>query len=306
MDERVKVVVIGAGPAGAASGIFLKRAGLEPLVIEERRVGGLLNEANLVENYPGFPEGISGTDLVALIRAQLSRLDVHVVEDKATSTNITDESFITRTAGGKEYTSPALIVATGTVPKKAVIPGAAAIEGSKLFYEVSSIETKLIQSSRITVLGGGDAAYDYAINLSRRGGRVTIISRSPPSCLKLLKDRAQGLGVEVLQGHVVKEFAETDNHVAVSCESGKGEGRHHHACDLVVVAHGREPRLDAFSPELMGRLSEANPPVTGVPGLFIAGDVARGTHRQATIAAGDGVLAAMMVQRFLEERGESA
>jgi thioredoxin reductase (NADPH) len=132
MEERLSVVVIGAGPAGAASAIYLKRAGYDPLLIHDGEPGGLLREANLVENYPGFPDGIVGSALAALIERQLKRLEVRMKRATARTVSLVDGSFHTETTD-MTYISDNLIVASGTVPKKATIPGADAIEGSRLF-----------------------------------------------------------------------------------------------------------------------------------------------------------------------------
>ncbi|UCE91168.1 MAG: NAD(P)/FAD-dependent oxidoreductase [Methanobacteriota archaeon] len=304
MVGRVKVVVVGAGPAGAASAIFLKRAGFEPLVVEERLPGGLLHEADLVENYPGFPEGIAGRDLASLIDAQLNRLEVRVLNDRAVRVTAIGESFRTDTEGGASYASDALVLATGTTPTRAELQGASAIEGRRLFYGVSEIDAELVQGGRAVVLGGGDAAFDYAINLSDQAGSVRIVSRSAPCCLPLLMDRAQDRGVKVETGRVVTKFDMAGDDVIVVCETEDGKDEMALSCDFVVIAYGREPRLEVIDPELGRQISTERPPETGVPGLFAAGDVVRGTNRQASIAVGDGVLAAMLAQRFLSDRGE--
>jgi thioredoxin reductase (NADPH) len=300
--EKVRVAIIGAGPAGAAAAIFLKRAGFEPLLLEERLPGGLLHEANLVENYPGFPEGISGGELASRIKAQLDRLGVRALKERVVSVKAVDRSFEIDTEDGAEFASNALVIATGTTSKKTDIPGADDIEGEKLFYGVSSLGRAQVDGKHVAILGGGDAALDYAINLSDKGGVVAIISRAPLSSLPLLADRARARGVSVATGCTVTGFTEADDGVVVACECS--EGKRDFVCDLVVVAHGREPRLEIIDPQLKNRMDATSPPGTGVPGLFMAGDVVRGINRQAAIAAGDGVLAAMLVQRLLSGRGE--
>ena len=303
MDGRVSVVVIGAGPAGAAAGMFLKRAGLEPLLLEEGKPGGLLREANLVENYPGFPEGIVGRDLASLIGMQLKRLQVRLEHTEATNVIADDDGFLTTTASGR-YASDYVVVATGTSPRRANIPGADEIEGRLLHYGVSSLKSKNMDGKRVAVLGGGDAAFDYAINLSGEGGSVAIISRSEPTCLSLLLERARARGVDVITGSNITELSEAANRVAVNFEHDGSTSEM--ISDLIIVAYGREPRLDALDPSLKEGLTVDRPPATNIPGLFIAGDVARGMNRQAAIAVGDGVLAAMMIQQSSKNRGEHA
>ena len=298
MDERVKVVIVGAGPAGAAAGIFLKRAGIEPLLIEEREPGGLLREANLVENYPGFPNGIVGRDLADLIGRQLSRLDVRTVRTSAKMVSSDGGSYFVDTDEGT-VASDAVVIATGTAPRRAVFEGAAELEGERLFYGVSVLHPDDLRGKSVIILGGGDAAFDYAINLSDNGASVTILSRSDPSCLPLLAERARDRDVKLMVGCEVARLERTGEGVSVSYDGGRGELDM--TADMVIVAHGRDPRLELLDPALRRRADTREPPSTGIPGLFFAGDVARGKHRQAAIAAGDGVVAAMMIEQSFKE-----
>jgi thioredoxin reductase (NADPH) len=300
MEERVNAVVIGAGPAGAASAIFLKRAGFDPLLIHEGEPGGLLREANLVENYPGFPNGIVGSELASLIAEQLQRLEVRMKRTTARRVSVIGQSFQTETDAGT-YVSDSLIIATGTSPRKAAIPGTEDVEGSSLFYGVSSLSQEMVWGKRVSILGGGDAAFDYAINLTDKGASVTILSRSNPTCLQLLADRARERGVKIMTSREVTGFTDTPNGVAIAWEGD--EGHDETVADTVIVAFGRESRLEFIDDELMSRMTIDDPPGTGVPGLFLIGDVARGRNRQTAIAVGDGVLAAMMVERSLNYRG---
>jgi thioredoxin reductase len=130
---------------------------------------------------------------------------------------------------------------------------------------------------------------------------VTIISRTSPTCLQLLAQRARERGVQVLVGRKVTSIAETPDGVAVASEGDEGDRET--ASDIVVVAFGREPRLDFMDKGLLECMITDNPPETGVSGLYTVGDVVRGKNRQAAIAVGDGVLAAMMVERSLDHRG---
>ena len=184
----------------------------------------------------------------------------------------------------------------GTEPRKTGIPGADAVSGDLLVYGVSTLSTERIDGKRLAVLGGGDAAFDYALNLSDRGGSVTILSRSEPTCLELLAERARERNIEIVTGCDVVGIAEAPAGIVITCNSR--EGQNEIVCDVVVVAHGRRPRLGILDRDLRNRINAAHPPETGVPGLYLVGDVARGINRQAAIAAGDGVLAAMMIERF--------
>jgi thioredoxin reductase (NADPH) len=302
MHERVSVAIIGAGPAGIAAAIFLKRAGLEPLLLEEREPGGLLREANFVENYPGFPGGIVGRDLADLMVQQMQELGVRLESGSAKRVSLKGRSFVVET-GERTYESDAVIVATGTSPKRIDVEGAMGLEGRRLFYRLSSLGADAVKGRRSTVLGGGDAAFDYAINLSERGSSsIRIVARSTGSCLPLLQERARARGIEIIEGCAVIRMMGSNVGVRIECVCGDDEKVLE--SDLVVVAHGREPRLESLAPELRDSIRDPaeRPPLTEVEGLFFAGDVVRGIHRQAAVAAGDGVLAAMHVEKLLKKR----
>ncbi|MCJ2533151.1 MAG: NAD(P)/FAD-dependent oxidoreductase [Candidatus Thermoplasmatota archaeon] len=302
MHEKVSVVIVGAGPAGIAAGMFLKRAGVEPLLLEEREPGGLLREANLVENYPGFPGGISGKELASLMVHQMEKLGVRLEIRSVTKISPKGRSFVTETETGT-YESDTVIIATGTAPKKLEIEGAGELEGRRLFYGLASIGTDAIRGKRVLVLGGGDAAFDYAINMSTRGNPVAIVSRSTASCLPLLLERAEARGIEVSEGCTPERMTESMDEVVVECACG--DEKKIFKADIVTAAYGREPRVDMLPSELRERVDDSGegPPMTGIEGLFVAGDVVRGIHRQAAIAAGDGILAAMHVEQLLRKRG---
>ena len=304
MSEPVKVAIIGAGPAGVASAIFLKRAGLDPVLLERHMPGGLLCEANLVENYPGFPDGVPGADLASKMKAHLEKLNVRMIRTEVKRVDWTSRCFEIESTDGGSFTSDALIIATGTSPKKMNVAGAAELEGRRLLYGVSSLSSERVSGRRVLILGGGDAAFDYAIGLRDRGAFVTIASRSAPRCLPLLMRRAQEREIDFVTGCDVLTLAEREDSLVVRC--GFLDSTKDFACDLVIVAHGRKPQLDTLSENLRELVDLTNPPATKVPGLFMAGDVVRGMNRQVAIAAGDGVLAAMMIQRFLNERGDGA
>ena len=294
MVERVKVAVIGAGPAGIAAGVYLQRYGLEPLLLEEDEPGGLLREANLVENYPGFPDGVPGRELVALFVRQMDRLGVRVEKARVNRVATADQGFTIETDRGS-YTADRVMIASGTAPRRISVPGADALERTgRLFHGLSRFPFERFSGEKVLVVGGGDAAFDYSLNLRGRGHEVALLSRSEPSCLPLLIDRAEGAGVDVRTKVEIERFEEVEGWLVAICADGEA-----HA-SAVVVAYGREPRLDFVDGNLKSKLVGAvDVPSTAVPGLYIAGDVVRGGDRQTAIAVGDGVHAAMMIVRSI-------
>jgi len=184
------VVIIGAGPAGLTAAIQLKRFGFEPLVVERRRIGGLALNANLVENYPGFPDGISGQGLVGLFSQQVARLGISVLADEAKQL-VMNERSLSIVTNSRMLEARSVIVATGTVRKRLDIPGEAGLRERRIFYEPTDLP-QLGRSDRVVVVGGGDAAFDYALRISSQAGSVCLIFRNAkPGALDLLVSRAE-------------------------------------------------------------------------------------------------------------------
>jgi len=295
------IAIIGAGPAGLATSIYLKRAGFEPLVFEKDEIGGLLLNANLIENYPGFPGGIRGKDLVMLFKEQLSRTGVAVKKTEVKKMSLEEEHF-TLTKDGSEASLRAVIVATGTVPKSMGIEGEANLVGKKLFYEIKDIPQHR-RKDTFMVIGGGDAAFDYALNLSGNAARVDIIFRNErPKCLSLLEERVKkSQNIHVHQKTVPLAVYEEGKHIKITCVS---EGKELvFSSDYGLVAAGRTPNTTLLPENVRESFTIREDGSTNIPGLFLAGDVRRGLLRQAGIAVGDGILCAMSAVNFLS-RGE--
>lgn len=291
------IAIIGAGPAGMAAAIYLKRAGLNPRVFEKGEVGGLLLNANLVENYPGFPGGITGYNLVCLMKEQLSMLGIMIVREKVGSLTHSKGLFTLETEKGEE-TSRSIIAACGTAPKPIELRGSEGLIHRKIFYEIKDIpETR--REDRFMIIGGGDAAFDYALNLAGRASRVDIISRSVnPVCLPLLSERvAQRDNIFVHPGTYPLEVCEDGSDVVLT---GKQDNeKKTFTGDYGLIACGRIPNLEMIPEAMHKTLSLNDDGTTNIAGLFFAGDVRRGRFRQAGIAVGDGILSAMKAEQFL-------
>jgi thioredoxin reductase (NADPH) len=291
------VTIIGAGPAGIATSIYLKRAGIEPLVFEKGEIGGLLLNANLVENYPGFPEGINGKALIHLFIEQLSRLGIEVKKDKVKKVYY-ENGIFTLNTDEEEFESRVVIVATGTIPKGIELEGQSCLIGKKLFYEIKDIPPPEREDS-FGVIGGGDAAFDYALNLSKDVSKVDIIFRSDKAkCLSLLEDRVRkSKNISVHPKTLTLSVEEEGDRIAVKCRSGGKELTF--TSDYTLIACGRKPNLSLLPEEMRESLVIREDGATNIPGLFIAGDVRRGHFRQTGIAVGDGILCAMSAVNFL-------
>ena len=291
------ISIIGAGPAGIAAAIYLKRAGFEPQVYEKGEIGGLLLNANLVENYLGFPGGISGYNLVCLMKEQLSILNIPITKKEIKVLVPADGSFQLRADLGDEN-SKAVILASGTNPKPIDLKGSEPLMDRKIFYEIKDIPETRMEDTYM-IIGGGDAAFDYALNLSKMAARVEIVFRSvSPRCLPLLKERvARHENIKVHPSSTVLEVKEEDGRLVFPCTSENETVSL--ASDYALIACGRTPNLEVIPEEMRRTLTIQGDGTTNVPGLFIAGDMRRGRYRQAGIAVGDGILCAMEAEHFL-------
>ncbi|MFH1013793.1 MAG: NAD(P)/FAD-dependent oxidoreductase [Thermoplasmatota archaeon] len=301
MDQRNEVTIVGAGPAGIAAAIYLQRAELHPILLEKNEPGGLLRHAHHVENYPGFPCGISGCTLAKQFVKQLHTVGVSITKSAVNHVHHKDDTFLIET--DKDHlVSSMIIIATGTIPRKLEIPGSTSIEGTRLFYEPRSIPLKENRvKKRILVIGGGDIAFDYTLTLLNWGHEVTIISRSKPTCLPLLQDRVIKNGATIHTMCVPEEIVEHREDILLRCRWN--EHIEELPFDFIVVACGRASNTSFLSPTLKKCFDTAlDIPKTSLPGLYFAGDVIRGTYRQVGIAVGDGIHAAMMVEHYLRTR----
>lgn len=285
------VAIIGAGPAGLAMAIQLKRYGLNPAVYECRQPGGLLWNANLVENYPGFPGGIRGPELVRLMIEQARETGVEITYEEVTSLDYKGNVFSLR-SGQKRYQYGWVAIASGTNPIYTPLKDVPDEARQFILYEVYPLLN--VKWKKIVMVGAGDAAFDYALNLAWQN-EVTILNRgSERACLPLLFERVQDHpNISYLQNIGVSkvELDTALNQLQLTCTSPAGLRKL--VADFLIFAIGREPRLDFLSENLIQ--SQADLVETGR--LFLIGDVKNAIYRQTAIAVGDGIMAAMKLYR---------
>ncbi len=289
------VVIIGAGPSGIATAIQLKRYNISPLLLEKREIGGMLQNANLVENYPGFPEGIKGEELVQLFKNQVDAAQVNVLYENVQKVVFKNQKFTLFTEQ-KSYRCRILVLATGTNPKKLSDILISEREQKHIFYDITAI--KNVSNNHITIIGAGDLAFDYALNLSKNN-TVTIINRGKKvKCLPLLWERAaSNKNISYIKNARVKEFTISDSELNLIYDNPTG--KHKITTQSLVVAIGREPNMDFLGDYSMNTLQAA----VKKKQLYMVGDVVNRDYRQTAIAVGDGIKTAMRIHKYLEKGG---
>jgi thioredoxin reductase (NADPH) len=197
---KLDVLVLGGGPAGLSAAGQLVRAGLRTMVFERGRPGGLLWNAGWVENYPGFPGGISGPELASLFRDQALNRGVMIEARSIRRLRPSGNGYFMAEADRTSVRAEAAIVASGTRPIFARLPGCAAILGRRAFTEIADFEPDKIKGRRALIIGGGDASFDYALHWLGKGGMAEILIRSKPKSLALLVERARAGGIPIFFG----------------------------------------------------------------------------------------------------------
>lgn len=289
------MVIIGAGPAGIATAIQLKRYRIEPLLLEKNKIGGLLRNANLVENYPGFPNGISGLNLVKLFEAQIKQASVKILFEEVVKLDLEEGIFRIETQKRIFY-SRIVAVASGTKHRKYEIPEEVR---DKIFYEIYPILE--IEGREIVIVGAGDVAFDYAMNL-QRNNEVVILNRAEKAkCLPLLQEKVKTSSrITYKENTEISKIARASrDRVSIECKTPKGIENLY--VDYIIFAIGRDAQLDYLSQELKKNAPEIGGNLFPQDSLYFVGDVKNGIFRQTAIAVGDGIRAAMKIYRKLNE-----
>ena len=284
------VTVIGAGPAGLAAALQLKRYGIQARVLEKHNPGGLLHNANLVENYPGFPGGIRGVDLVRLMTEQALGIGVRVTRDAVNELDFVDGEFKIKMASAV-YHSRRVVVASGTKARKFRDFEVPEELSGRVLYEVYPLLE--VSGCVIAIVGAGDAAFDYALNLAR-GNRVLVLNRGTElKCLPLLWERANVEPRIKYLGNVTIRELKPSSKGQILIKYITPQGDSSLAVDYLVGAIGRVPQLDFLS----NNVKRDTRRLQRDGFLYLVGDVKNDIYRQTSIAVGDGILAAMEIYK---------
>jgi len=303
LQKEYDVIIVGGGPAGLSAGIYTARARLTSLLIERGVVGGQIINAEEVENYPGFPEGISGFDLTQSMHQQATKFGLETVNAEVTGIEINGEQKVVKTTAGDFFTR-ALVIVSGSERQKLGIPGEAEFTGKGVSY-CATCDAAFFREKPVAVVGGGNAAITEAIELTKFASKITVIHRRHElRATKILQERAFAKpNIELLWDTVVEEIMGEAfvNRLRVrNVKTGQES-----TLDVagVFVSVGFKPNTDylrgILTFDATGAIVANDRMETSVPGIFAAGDIRSNSIRQVISAAGDGATAAVNAEKYL-------
>ncbi|HYC81359.1 MAG TPA: FAD-dependent oxidoreductase [Solirubrobacterales bacterium] len=305
--EPESMVILGGGPAGYTAALYAARADLDPVVIEGPAWGGLLQQTTEVENFPGFPAGIMGPELMQAMREQAGRFGARFVSEWAEGVELGSEPgepHTVRTDGERSFATRTLVLAMGADHRRLGVPGEAELIGRGVSY-CATCDAAFFRDAEVLVVGGGDSAMEEAVFLARFAAQVTVVHRRDDfRASPIMLERArQTENVAFLTGAVVEEFAASDGRLP-DVRLRRGGEAMTIAGAGTFVAIGHEPNSELVAGQI--ELDEHGyvitmPGTTAVsrPGVFAAGDLVDSRYRQAVTAAGSGCSAALDAQGYL-------
>jgi thioredoxin reductase (NADPH) len=309
-DRVENVIIVGSGPAGYTAALYTARANLEPLVIEGFAWGGLLQQTTDVENYPGFPAGIMGPELMQQFRDQAERFGARLETDDVTAVELSTDGGLHKVWTGPDmHQARTLILAMGAQHRKLDVPGENELAGRGVSY-CATCDAAFFKGAPTLIVGGGDSAMEEAMFLAKFAARVAIVHRRDDfRASKIMLERARAMpNIEWLTPYVVEEFVPGDAGSLSSARlrhTGDGSQR-----DLEItgafIAVGHEPQSQLVQGQVeidpAGYVAtQGRSTLTSVPGVFAAGDLVDHTYRQAITAAGSGCQAALDAEWYLRD-----
>ncbi|NTU52810.1 MAG: thioredoxin-disulfide reductase [Chlorobiaceae bacterium] len=308
MDKEIRdVVIIGTGPAGYTSAIYTGRANLKPLIIEGHQPGGQLMITTDIENFPGFPQGIPGPELMSRMREQAARFGVEFVYGSVSEADVSRSPFSLTLDSGQEILARTLIIATGANAKWLGIESEERYRGRGV-SACATCDGFFFRNCRVFVVGGGDTAMEEALYLTKFASEVVLIHRREEfRASKIMSLRAsKNEKITTMLNQTVDEILGDDMKVTgIRLKNVKTGELTEHACDGVFMAIGHEPNAKLFRGQLdmddYGYiLTKGHSSETSVKGVYACGDVQDFVYRQAVTAVGTGCMAAIEAERFLE------
>ena len=309
--DSENVIIIGSGPAGYTAALYAARAELAPLVIEGFAWGGLLQQTTEVENFPGYPEGVTGPVMMQQLRDQAERFGARFITDQATRVELASEPGERHRVWVEddEYSARSVILAMGAEHKKLGVPGEVELSGRGVSY-CATCDAAFFKDRETAIVGGGDSAMEEAIFLAKFSSKVTIVHRREQfRASRIMLDRARAVeNIELLTPYVVEELLPAENGALGSARLRNTETDEPRELPLsgVFVAIGHVPQSELVRgvidlDENGYVIVEGRSTRTNLPGVFAAGDLVDHTYRQAVTAAGSGCQAALDAEWYLRD-----
>ncbi len=306
MNKEYEVVIIGGGPAGLTAGLYTSRAKLNSLLIEKGVVGGQIVDAEQVENYPGFPEGISGLELGQLIHRQATKYGLKTIIAEVTGVEPQQKQIVVKTTEGN-FIAKAVIIASGSERRKLGIPGEEEFTGKGVSY-CATCDAAFFKGLPVAVVGGGNAAITEALHLTRFASRVTVIHRrNQLRANGIMREKALSEPkIEFLWDTVAEEIEGENSVTRLKLRQVKTGEKSTLDTAGVFISVGLKPSTDylrgVVSLDNGGYVITNDKMETEIPGIFAAGDIRRNSARQAITGAGDGATAAFYAEKFITQQ----
>jgi thioredoxin reductase (NADPH) len=300
------VIIIGSGPAGMTAAVYTSRANLDTLVVAGTMWGGQLMLTSEVENFPGFPEGILGQDLMDRMRKQAERFNAELMFEDATAVDFSINPFKV-TVGDKVFKGRSVIIATGATPKWLGLESETRLRGRGV-SSCATCDAAFFKDKKAVVVGGGDIALEEALALTKFAREVTVVHRRDQlRAVKILQDRAfSNNKIQFAWNSVVQNILGKDKVEGVRLKNVKTNKEFEITTDAVFIAIGHKPNTDIFKGQIrldrLGYIVVKEETKTSVEGVFVAGDVQDHWYKQAVTAAGAGCKASIDVNEYLEKR----
>jgi thioredoxin reductase (NADPH) len=305
--QKEKVVIMGSGPAGLTAALYTSRALLEPLVITGNQLGGQVSITSEVENYPGFPDGTTGPELVDFMQKHAEKFGARMLMDEVTQVDLRNGSPFTVKTHGSEFEADAVIICTGASPRRLGIPGEEELIGRGVSF-CATCDGFFFRDMDITVVGGGDSAMEEANFLTRFANSVSVIHRRDElRAGESLKKRAfANEKINFVWDSVVTEVLGEEKVEAIRVRNVKTDEEQERPTAGVFIAIGHYPNSALFKDQLemddRGYLITDAKMMTSVPGVFAAGEIQDPIYRQVSTSVGQASAAAIMTERWLEEQ----
>jgi thioredoxin reductase (NADPH) len=303
MAKEYDVIIIGGGPAGLSAGIYASRSRLRTLLIEKGMFGGLIANAELVENYPGFPDGISGFDIGERMSQQASKFGLETLSAEVTGVDLLKDIKTIDTTEG-DFSAKAIIIASGAERKRLGVPGEELFINRGVSY-CATCDGALFKDRIVAVVGGGDSAVEETLFLTRFASKVIIIHRrNQLRASKMAQERALShKKIELMWDTVVEEIRGNNKISELVVRNVKTGGTSQIAVDGIFVYVGQSPNTSFLKGQVPldkeGYIITDDRMGTQVKGVYAAGDIRRNSSRQVITAAGDGATAAISAEKFL-------